>query len=189
VARTEGAAAPHRHAARGRWSSPVLTNDRGGGRAGRGGAREVLTSDGGVAKRWRTGGSERRRLELGARVKEGAKELGREGMRCGEGRGSHSPFIGVGGAPGRAGLGGNGGVNGFNAIEDGARLRGESDGGRVTARVASRGVELGGAGSGGRRWWRDRAQAEPEARDDRWSPPVSRARRGQRRRGWRRLPV
>jgi hypothetical protein len=28
-----------------------------------------------------------------------AKELGREGMRCGEIRGSQRPFIGVGGAP------------------------------------------------------------------------------------------
>jgi hypothetical protein len=32
----------------------------GGGRAGRGGAREVLTGDGGVAERRRTGGNERR---------------------------------------------------------------------------------------------------------------------------------
>jgi hypothetical protein len=47
-----------------------------------------------VAKRRRTRGSERRQLELIARVKEGAKELGREGMRCGDDRGSHHPFIG-----------------------------------------------------------------------------------------------
>jgi hypothetical protein len=42
-------------------------------------------------------------------------------MRCGEGRGSHRPFIGAEGAPRRGGWGGgNGGVNfnGFNAIED-----------------------------------------------------------------------
>jgi hypothetical protein len=65
----------------------------------------VLTGDGGVATRRRTGGNERWRLELVARAKEGAKELGREGMRCGEGRGSHHPFIGVGGAPGRGGWG------------------------------------------------------------------------------------
>jgi hypothetical protein len=32
-------------------------------------------------------------------VKEGAKELEREGMKCGESRGSHRPFIGAGGAP------------------------------------------------------------------------------------------
>jgi hypothetical protein len=57
----------------------------------------VLTDDGGVATRRRTGGSEWRRLELVVRV----KELGREGMRCGEGRGSHRPFIRVGGAPER----------------------------------------------------------------------------------------
>jgi hypothetical protein len=65
----------------------VLAGDGGGGQAGRGGAREVLTGDGGVAKRRRTGGNERWRLELVARAKEGAKELGREGMRCGESRG------------------------------------------------------------------------------------------------------
>jgi hypothetical protein len=42
----------------------------------------VLTGDGRVTERWCTGGNERRRLELVTRVKEGAKELGREGMRC-----------------------------------------------------------------------------------------------------------
>jgi hypothetical protein len=83
----------------------VLTGDGGGGRAGRGSAREVLTGDGGVVERRRTGGNERRRLELVARVKEGAKELGREGMRCGESRGSRRPFIGAGGALERAGQG------------------------------------------------------------------------------------
>jgi hypothetical protein len=65
----------------------------------------VLTGNGGVATRWCTEGSERRRLELIARAKEGMKEFGREGMRCGEGRGSHRPFIGAGGAPGRGGRG------------------------------------------------------------------------------------
>jgi hypothetical protein len=84
----------------------VLTGDGGEGRAGRGGAREVLTCDGGEATRRRTGGSERRWLELIARAKEGAKELGREGMRCGEIRGSHHPFIGVGAALERGGRGG-----------------------------------------------------------------------------------
>jgi hypothetical protein len=58
----------------------------------------VLTGDGGVAERQCTGGNERRRLELITRAKEGVKELGREGMRCGERRGSHRPFIGAGGA-------------------------------------------------------------------------------------------
>jgi hypothetical protein len=47
----------------------------------------VLTGDGGVAMRRRTGGNERRQLELVARVEEGVKKLRREGMRCGEGRG------------------------------------------------------------------------------------------------------
>jgi hypothetical protein len=65
----------------------------------------VLPSDGGVAKRRCTGGRERRWLDRVARAKEGAKELGREGMRGGEGRGSHRPFIGAGGAPERGGWG------------------------------------------------------------------------------------
>jgi hypothetical protein len=47
----------------------------------------VLTGARAVAKRQRTRGSERRRLELIMRAKEGVKELGREGMRCGEGWG------------------------------------------------------------------------------------------------------
>jgi hypothetical protein len=36
---------------------------------------EVLTGDGGVATRRRTGGSERQQLELVARAEEGVKEL------------------------------------------------------------------------------------------------------------------
>jgi hypothetical protein len=84
----------------------VLAGDGGGGRAGRGGAREVLTGDGGVAKRRHTEGNERRQLELIARAKEGVKKLGREGMRCCESRGSHRPFIGARGAPERGGQGG-----------------------------------------------------------------------------------
>jgi hypothetical protein len=46
-----------------------------------------LTGDGRVAERWHTGGHERQRLELVARAKESAKELRKEGMRCGESRG------------------------------------------------------------------------------------------------------
>jgi hypothetical protein len=103
----------------------------------------VLTSARAVVKRRCTKGSKRRWLELIARVKEGVKELGREGMRCGEGRGSHRPFIGARGAPERGGRGSNGGVNGFNAIEDGgevkSRIKGGMMAGRVTARVASKG--------------------------------------------------
>jgi hypothetical protein len=70
-----------------------------------------------------TGGNERRRLELVMRAKEGVKELRREGMRCGESRGSHRPFIGAGGAPERGGQGSNGGVNGVNAIEGGGEVK------------------------------------------------------------------
>jgi hypothetical protein len=65
----------------------------------------VLTSDGGVATRRRTGRSEWRRLELIAGAKEGTKEIGREGMRRGEGRGSYRPFIGAGGVLERDGQG------------------------------------------------------------------------------------
>jgi hypothetical protein len=83
----------------------VLTRDRGGGRAGRGGAREVLTGDGGVVTRRRTGGNERWRLELVARAEEGAKKLRKEGMWCGEGRGVSSPFYRGRGAPERGGPG------------------------------------------------------------------------------------
>jgi hypothetical protein len=62
----------------------VLGDDGGGGR---GGARGVLTGARAAAKRRRDGGKERWRLELTARVREGAKELGREGRRGGEGQG------------------------------------------------------------------------------------------------------
>jgi hypothetical protein len=65
----------------------------------------VLTGDGGVAERRRTGGSKRQRLELVMSAKEGAKGLGREGMRCADSRGSHHPFIGAEGAPERGGRG------------------------------------------------------------------------------------
>jgi hypothetical protein len=83
----------------------VLTGDGRGGRAGRGGAREVLTGDRGVAMRRRTRGNEWRWLELIARVEEGAKKLRREGMRCSEGRGVSSPFYRGPGAPERGGRG------------------------------------------------------------------------------------
>jgi hypothetical protein len=59
-----------------------------------------------VAERRRTRGNERRWLELVVRAKEGAKELRREGMRCGESRGSHHPFIGAGGERRRGVAGG-----------------------------------------------------------------------------------
>jgi hypothetical protein len=66
----------------------------------------VLTGDGGVATRRRTAGNEQRRLELVARAKEGTKKLGREGMRCGEGRGVSSPIYRGRGALERGGRGG-----------------------------------------------------------------------------------
>jgi hypothetical protein len=75
-----------------------------------------------ATKGWRRG-HERRRLKLVARAKESAKELEREGMRCGESRGSHRPFIGAGGSTGEGGRGSNGGVSGVNAIEGGGEVK------------------------------------------------------------------
>jgi hypothetical protein len=148
--RTEGAAAPRQRAARERWSSLVLASDEGGGRAGRGGAREVLTADGGVATRRRTGGSERRRLELVTRVKEGAKHLRREGMRCNEILGSHRPFIGAGEAPERGGRGGVTAVlMALTPLKTGARLRGGLRGEMMAGRVTARAASEGGVGSAG----------------------------------------
>jgi hypothetical protein len=90
----------------------------------------VLTGDGGVATRRRTEGSERRWLELIARAKEGAKELKREGMRCGEGWGSHRHFIGGRGASGRGGRGVTAVLMALMPLKTGARLMGRgSDGG------------------------------------------------------------
>jgi hypothetical protein len=80
---------------RGAWALG-LAGDGGGRRAGRGGARGVLTRARAAVKRWHDGGEERRRLELIVRVKEGARELEREGKKVGEGRGCSSPFIGLG---------------------------------------------------------------------------------------------
>jgi hypothetical protein len=91
----------------------VLTGDGGGGRAGRGGAREVLTGDRGVAPRRRTGGSERWRLELVAGAKEGC--------------GVSSPFYRGWGS---AGEGWPGGVTAvLMALTPLKRLRGGNDGG------------------------------------------------------------
>jgi hypothetical protein len=47
----------------------------------------VLTRARVAVKRRRDGGKERQRLEIIARAKDDAKELGREGKRGGEGRG------------------------------------------------------------------------------------------------------
>jgi hypothetical protein len=52
----------------------------------------VLTGARAAPVRWRDGGEERRRFELGARAKEGVRVLGREGKRGGEGRGCSSSF-------------------------------------------------------------------------------------------------
>jgi hypothetical protein len=56
------------------------------------------------------------------------RSSGGRGKRGGEGQGFSSPFILAMGALGRDGWGGNDSINGFNAIEDGARLRGVNKG-------------------------------------------------------------
>jgi hypothetical protein len=68
----------------------------------------VLTGARAATKRRHDGGEERRWLELITRAKEDARELRREGKRCGEGWGALRPFIGAEGAPERGGRGGNG---------------------------------------------------------------------------------
>jgi hypothetical protein len=90
----------------------------------------VLTGDGGVATRRRTGGNEWWQLELIARAEEGAKKLEREGMRCGEGRAVSLPCYRGRGAPER---GGQGGVTAvliaLTPLKTGARLKGGLRGG------------------------------------------------------------
>jgi hypothetical protein len=56
-------------------------------------------------------------VALGERVAQAGREGNRSWERCGEARGGCSPFIGVGGAPGRGGRELIVGINGFNAIE------------------------------------------------------------------------
>jgi hypothetical protein len=65
--------------ARGRSGSSVLTGGGGGGRARPGGAGGVLNGAQATTKRRCDDKEDRRRLELTARVKEGARELGSEG--------------------------------------------------------------------------------------------------------------
>jgi hypothetical protein len=57
------------------------------GRAGQGGAGGVLTEARAATERWCNGEEDRWWLELIARVKEGARELGSEGERGSEGQG------------------------------------------------------------------------------------------------------
>jgi hypothetical protein len=79
----------------------------------------VLTGARAAAKRQHDRGEEWRWLELGARAKEGARELGREGKRGGEGRGCLSPLIETERAPGGVARVVTVGINDFNAIEGG----------------------------------------------------------------------
>jgi hypothetical protein len=73
----------------------------GGGATERGEHRDPssgLTVAPAAVERRRDGGDEWQWLELDTRVKEGMRELEREGKMGGEGRGFSSPFIGVGGS-------------------------------------------------------------------------------------------
>jgi hypothetical protein len=87
-----------------------------------------------VAWRPGDGGAELEAAALGEREARAWREAKRGWERCGELRGWCSPFIGVGGAPGRGGRGVNTGVNGFNAIEDGGGFRRGIKGGKMKAR-------------------------------------------------------
>jgi hypothetical protein len=85
---------------------------------------------------WRPGdgSAEPQAVTLGEREARAWREAKRGWERCGELRGLCSPFIGVGGAPGRGSRGVNAGVNGFNAIEDGGGFKGGIKGGKMKAR-------------------------------------------------------
>jgi hypothetical protein len=87
-----------------------------------------------VAWRPGDGGAELEAVALGEREARAWREAKIGWERCGELRGWCSPFIGVGGAPGRGGRGVNTGVNGFNAIEDGGGFRRGIKGGKMKAR-------------------------------------------------------
>jgi hypothetical protein len=92
-----------RREARERSGSPVLAGVGRGGQGRRGGARCKLT---------------------GARVKKSARELRREGEEVRGELGWSLPFIGVGGGPGRWQRVVIAAVNGVNAIDVRAGLRG-----------------------------------------------------------------
>jgi hypothetical protein len=62
-------------------------------------------------------GSKKHRTEASIRVPR------REGVRCGESRGSHRPFIGVGECRRGVAEGSNGSVNGVNDIERGGEVK------------------------------------------------------------------
>jgi hypothetical protein len=82
----------------------------------------------------RDGGAEPEAVTLSERKARARREAKSGWETCGELRGWCSPFIGVGGAPGRGGRGVNAGVNGFNAIEDGGGFKRGSKGGKMKAR-------------------------------------------------------
>jgi hypothetical protein len=110
------------------------------------------------------GGTEPEAAALGGSEARAWREAKRGWERCGEVWGWCSPFIGIGGAPGRGGqgltpalmaltplkTGGGGGVKGG--------IKGGDQGGVVTARRHSR-RGAGRRGVAGERWWRGRARA------------------------------
>jgi hypothetical protein len=79
------------------------------------------------------GGAELEAAALGEREARAWRDVKRGWERCGELWGWCSPFIGVGGAPGRGGWGVNAGVNGFIAIEDGVGFKRGIKGGKMKA--------------------------------------------------------
>jgi hypothetical protein len=60
-----------------------------------------------MMERRRDEGEKQRRLELGARAKEGTRKLGRVGRRCGGAWGSSGVYIGGWGSVGEVTMGGN----------------------------------------------------------------------------------
>jgi hypothetical protein len=109
MVRTEGAGVrrrAHRSTASNRSGAPKLT---GGGTIER---EEHMELSSGLTRAraavWRSsdGGAEPEAAALGEREARAWREAKRGWERCGELRGWCSPFIGVGGAPGRGGRGG-----------------------------------------------------------------------------------
>jgi hypothetical protein len=86
-----------------------------------------LTGARAAVERRHDGGDERWWLELSARVKEGARELEREGKRGGEGQGCSSPFYR---ARREAEVAGIGGVAAVNGVLNGA-ITGVKEGGNA----------------------------------------------------------
>jgi hypothetical protein len=126
-------AAAHRSTSSGRSGAPKLTGGGATEREEHGELGSGLTGARVAAWRPGDGGAESEAAALGEREARPWREAKRGSERCGELRGWCSPFIGVGGAPGRGGRGVNADVNGFNAIEDGGGFKRGIKGGKMKA--------------------------------------------------------